>query len=112
MNELMQKIAEKLSVNVDKTPEMYEALKGQYLVYEFYGYILGFMFVCLFVCFCFLLFTFLEICMDGYWDDYGLRFLIILVIFIMLIVVFILVVKYRNAHAPDIVFLKGILGGC
>lgn len=111
MNELMQKIAEKLSVNVDKTPEVYEALKGQYLVYEVYQYILGVMCFCLIICFCCCVFSFLAACIDG-WDDYGLRFVIILVIFIVLMIAYILVIKYRNSHAPDIVFLKGILGGC
>ena len=111
MNELMQKIAEKLSVNVDKTPEVYEALKGQYLVYEVYNYIIWFICFCLVICFCCCLFSFLAACMVG-WDDYGLQFAITFLTFIILIVVYILVIKYRNAHAPDIVFLKGILGGC
>ena len=34
MNELMQKITEKLSISIDKIPEVYEGLKWQYIVWE------------------------------------------------------------------------------
>ena len=34
MNELMKKIAEKLSVSIDKIPEVYEGLKWQYVIYD------------------------------------------------------------------------------
>ena len=34
MNELMKKIAEKLSVSIDKIPEVYTGLRNQYVVWE------------------------------------------------------------------------------
>ena len=39
MNELMQKIAEKLNVSADKVPEVYRSLKWQYAFWEISGYI-------------------------------------------------------------------------
>ena len=34
MNELMKKIVEKLSVSIDKIPEVYTGLRNQYVVWE------------------------------------------------------------------------------
>ena len=34
MNEIMQKITEKLNVSADKAPEVYESLKWQYVFWE------------------------------------------------------------------------------
>lgn len=34
MDELMQKITEKLNIAVDKAPEVYEMLKWQHVIYD------------------------------------------------------------------------------
>lgn len=40
MDDLINKVVEKLSLSVDKAPEVYEALKMQFAVYDICNYIL------------------------------------------------------------------------
>lgn len=119
MNELMQKIAEKLSVSIDKIPEVYEGLKWQYVVWEMCGSISWiFATVALFATPFFIVLTFNWITTDWEWQKESDRlkykkFLKIstwVLISCISSIVFLQILKY--VFAPDIVFLKGVLGGC
>lgn len=113
MNELMQKIAEKLSVSIDKIPEVYEVLKWQYVVWEACDSI-----SCIFgivaLCVTFAL-IFIGIDIDWEWENESkrlkykkfLKILTWILISCISIIVFSQILKY--VFAPDIVFLKGVL---
>ena len=45
MDELMQKITEKLNLTIDKAPEVYEMLKWQHVVYDTVNYIHGIIYI-------------------------------------------------------------------
>lgn len=107
MNELMQKIAEKLSVSIDKIPEVYEGLKWQYVIYDVCNKLIYISVMALIIIFILTLFAIEEKC--KYSEPTNKEFIIIftpcfvIVLFIMFLYVF------RNIQAPDIIFLKGVL---
>lgn len=108
MDELMQKITEKLNLTIDKAPEVYEMLKWQYVVYDAVNQINAILYILLFVAggaeVILLLFTF---------DDVKINKRIILLSFIPFVVMILLIIIlliYRNINAPDVLFLKGVLG--
>lgn len=113
MNELMQKIAEKLSVSIDKIPEIYTGLRNQYVVWEMcdsMSWIFGIIAFCATVV---LIFNWID--KDLEWRNESDRLKYkktlkistwVLISFISSIV-FLQILKY--AFAPDIVFLKGVL---
>lgn len=113
MNELMQKIVEKLSVSIDKIPEVYTELRNQYVIWEAcdsMSWIFGIVAFC--VAFALIL---NGIDTDWEWENESKRlkykkFLKILTWILILcisIIVFSQILKY--VFAPDIVFLKGVL---
>lgn len=115
MNELMQKIAEKLSVSIDKIPEVYEGLKWQYVVWEAcdsMSCIFGIVALCATVA---LIFNWID--KDLEWQNESdrlkykkfLKISILVLISCISSIVFLQILKY--VFAPDIVFLKGVLGG-
>ncbi|MEZ7740471.1 hypothetical protein O3794_02720 [Gemella sanguinis] len=114
MNELMQKITEKLNIAIDKAPDVYEMLKHQYIIYDVCNVILWIL-VLLFI----LSFGITLILMIDYSDYYGekrtsrKRMIIGLAISTLLLLIMIVCVyTYRNVNAPDVLFLKeGLLGG-
>lgn len=113
MNELMQKIAEKLSVSIDKIPEVYTGLRNQYVIWEAcdsMSWIFGI------VAFC----TAFALILNGIdtnwkWENESkqlkykkfLKILTWILILCISIIVFSQILKY--VFAPDIVFLKGML---
>ena len=107
MNELMQKIAEKLSVSIDKIPEVYEGLKWQYVTYDVCNKLIYISIAAAIIIFILTLFVTGEKC--KYSEPTNKEFIIIftpcfvIVLFIMFLYVF------RNIQAPDIIFLKGVL---
>ena len=113
MNELMQKIAEKLSVSIDKIPEVYEVLKWQYVVWEAcdsISWIFGIAALCAtFV----LIFNWMDKDLEWRNESDRLKYKKILKISIWVLIscissiVFLQILKY--VFAPDIVFLKGVL---
>lgn len=116
MNELMKKIVEKLSVSIDKIPEVYTGLRSQYVVWEMcdsMSWIFGI--AALFATPFFIVLTFNWITTDWEWENESKRlkykkFLKILTWILILcisIIVFSQILKY--VFAPDIVFLKGVL---
>lgn len=116
MNELMQKIAEKLSVSIDKIPEVYEGLKWQYVVWEACDSISWiFAIVALFATPFFIVLAFNWITTDWEWQKESdrlkykkfLKISIWVLISCISIIVFSQILKY--VFAPDVVFLKGVL---
>lgn len=116
MNELMQKIVEKLSVSIDKIPEVYTGLRSQYVVWEVcdsISWIFGIAALCATPFF--IIVTFDWINTDWKWENESDRlkhkkFLKILTWILILCisnVVFSQIIKY--VFAPDVVFLKGVL---
>lgn len=118
MNELMQKITEKLSVSIDKIPEVYEGLKNQYVVWEMcdsISWIFGI--VALFAT-PFIIISIINWFETNWeWCDKSerlkhkklLKISIWVLISCILSILFLQILKY--VFAPDIVFLKGVLGG-
>lgn len=118
MNELMQKIAEKLSVSIDKIPEVYEGLKWQYVVWEMcdsISWIFGIVVLCTVPFSGVLILNLFETNL-GYQNESDhlkykklLKISIWVLIFCISTIAFLQILKY--IFAPDIVFLKGVLGG-
>jgi len=113
MNELMKKIVEKLSVSIDKIPEVYTGLRNQYVVWEAcdsMSWIFGIAALC--VTFALI---FIGIDIDWEWENESkqlkykkfLKTLTWILISCISIIVFSQILKY--VFAPDIVFLKGVL---
>lgn len=116
MNELMQKLTEKLSVSVDKIPEVYTGLRSQYVVWETCDFISWiFAIIAFFATPFFIVLTFNWITTDWEWQKESDRlkykkFLKIstwILISCISIIVFLQILKY--VFAPDIIFLKGVL---
>ena len=107
MDELMQKITEKLNIAIDKAPEVYEMLKWQNATYEtcstmityltMLGVLVG-------------MFTFVALMILRDSNDATLVGVIAVIIPIIVIVVLIIgLYIYRNTHAPDVLFLKTMI---
>ncbi|AXI27275.1 hypothetical protein CG018_07595 [Gemella sp. ND 6198] len=106
MDELMKKITEKLSVSVDKIPELYTTLRTQYLIYEFFGVVGTVVEIATFLTFIVFVIMLIEHVTGGY--D-GKIFKLTWKILCSLVVVFILLVFLRFFLAPDVTFIKGVL---
>lgn len=107
MNELMQKITEKLSVSIDKIPEVYEGLKWQYVIYDVCNNLI---FISSIVVIIIFIFAFLVAGDKIQYSKPTNKELIILFIPCFAIVLFIMFLYvFRNVQAPDIIFLKGVL---
>jgi hypothetical protein len=116
MNELMQKIAEKLSVSIDKIPEVYEGLKWQYVFWETcYSISWVFAIIAFFATPFFIVLMFNWITTDWEWQKESdrlkykklLKISTWILISCISIIVFLQILKY--VFAPDIIFLKGVL---
>lgn len=116
MNELMQKIVEKLSVSIDRIPEVYTGLRNQYIVWEIcdsLSWIFGI--TALFATPFFIVLTFNWINTDWEWQNESdrlkykkfLKISTLILISCISSIVFSQILKY--VFAPDIVFLKGVL---
>lgn len=111
MDELMQKIMEKLNLTIDKAPEVYEMLKWQYVVYDTVNYINGILYILLFTLAAVEMFFLMSIS-DFEFDNVNKNKRIILLSFTPFIVIILLIIilyVYRNINAPDVLFLKEVL---
>lgn len=111
MDELMQKITEKLNLTIDKAPEVYEMLKWQHVVYDTVNYINGILYILLFAS-GFITIFFLLHTTDFDFGKVKVNSRIILLSFIPFIVIILLIIilyVYRNINAPDVLFLKEVL---
>lgn len=107
MNELMKKIAEKLSVSIDKIPEVYEGLKWQYVIYDVCNKLIYISIMAVIIIFILTLFATEE---KFKYSEPTNKDLIILFTPCFAIVVFIMFLYvFRNVQAPDIIFLKEVL---
>lgn len=116
MNELMQKIAEKLSVSVDKIPEVYTGLRNQYVIWticDSISWIFGIVGLLVTPFIILLIISWFET--DWKWRDKSeqlkhkktLKILTLILIFCISTIVFLKILI--SVFAPDIVFLKGVL---
>ena len=111
MDELMQKITEKLNLTIDKAPEVYEMLKWQHVIYDTVNYINTILYILLFVL-GFITIFFLIHTTDFEFDKVKVNKRIILLSFTPFIVIILLIIilyVYRNINAPDVLFLKEVL---
>lgn len=111
MDELMQKITEKLNLTIDKAPEVYEMLKWQHVIYDTVNYINAILYLLLFVLGAAEV-SFLMLISDFEFDKVKANKRIILLSFIPFIVIILLIIilyVYRNINAPDVLFLKQVL---
>lgn len=111
MDELMQKITEKLNLTIDKAPEVYEMLKWQYVIYDTVDYINAILYILLFIAGSAEVF-FLISASDFEFDKVKANKRIILLSFIPFIVIILLIIilyVYRNINAPDVLFLEEVL---
>lgn len=107
MDELMQKIMEKLNLTIDKAPEVYEMLKWQYVVYDTVNYINGILYILLFA----------LVAAEGFIMLYIFEYkkvnkkniLLSFTPIIVIISLIIILLIYRNINAPDVLFLKEVL---
>ena len=113
MNELMQKIAEKLSVSVDKIPEVYRSLKWQYVFWEVSSY-MSWVFLAINIAILIIYIIVYKGAQNIQTEEELLVFKKVLnklkrILFVCLLIVFLLKLS-KFTFAPDIAFLKGVLG--
>lgn len=109
MDELMQKITEKLNLTIDKAPEVYEMLKWQHVIYDTVNYIHAILYILLFISGFGALF-FLMYILDFTNEKLSKRIILLSFIpFIVIILLIIILYVYRNINAPDVLFLKEVL---
>lgn len=113
MDDLIKKVVEKLSLSVDKAPEVYEHLKMQFAVYDICNYLLYVLGITSAIIFFGMLFNLLALS-DASDEEKTLFIKIgkyLLVTLVGLIIAATSVYIYRNLHTQDILFLKEIIGG-
>lgn len=113
MDELMQKITEKLNLSIDKAPEVYNMLKWQYAVYDtcnlliWITKIVGVIAIIYGLCRMIAVFSEYEV----KYSSIGRKSIEIFWLawpFVVVVVVLVYITIYRNTHAPDILLLKEI----
>lgn len=112
MDDLIKKVVEKLSLSVDKAPEVYEALKMQFVVYDICNYFLYTLAISIFFVAVGLWVSFIAMDCSYKSDErvfYKKMIKYLLITLVILIVITSCVYIYRNLHTQDIVFLKEIL---
>ena len=107
MDELMQKITEKLNLTIDKAPEVYGMLKWQYVVYDTVNYINGILYISLFTLVA--VGWFFLGCIFEYKKINKKSILLSTIPIIVIILLIIILYVYRNINAPDVLFLKEVL---
>lgn len=114
MDDLIKKVVEKLSLSVDKAPEIYESLKLQFAVYDICNYFLYTLVISIVFVVFGLWMSFMSLdCSCGSDERVFYKKMIkyLLITLVILIVITSCVYIYRNLHTQDIVFLKEILIG-
>lgn len=112
MDDLIKKVVEKLSLSVDKAPEVYEHLKMQFVVYDICNYFLYTLAILFFFAVVGLWVSFISMGCSYKSDErvfYKKMIKYLLITLVILIVITSCVYVYRNLHTQDIVFLKEIL---
>ena len=112
MDDLIKKVVEKLSLSVDKAPEVYEHLKMQFVVYDICNYFLYTLAIAIISIAFGLWMSFMSMDCSYKSDErvfYKKMIKYLLITLVILIVITSCVYIYRNLHTQDIVFLKEIL---
>ena len=107
MDELMKNIVEKLNLSIDKVPEIYEALKWQYVIYDTCNILISILSFIIGISIIFSVFSALFLSEDFTLSIKIFKFTISLLIVLGVVIVGILI--FRNINTPDIVFLKGMI---
>lgn len=107
MDELMKNVVEKLNLSLDKVPEIYEALKWQYVIYDTCNILISIL--SFIICVCIIVSVFFVLFLDENFTLYMkfLKWTISVLIVLGIVTVGILI--FRNINTPDIVFLKGMI---
>lgn len=105
MNELMQKITEQLNISIDKAPEVYLELRGQYIIWEVAASISAIFGLVIFLILIYII-THDEVKIK----KKHLRILICMGIISVIGLIASQVLIY--IFAPDLAFLKGVFGRC
>lgn len=113
MNELMQKITEKLNIAIDKAPEVYEMLKHQYIIYDVCNVIIGVLATVFTILLILLVISLFQMSdsREEEWNFYMKVNIVLGVLMLLIIAVSIGTYIYRNINAPDVLFLKEVLLG-
>lgn len=114
MDELMQKITEKLNLTIDKAPEVYQTLKWQYSVYDTCNFLIWIMVMFGVIAFVYGLSRTISLFANHYVNEFSFSRKLkevfwIISPFIVVIVILIYIYMYRNLHTPDVLFLKEVL---
>lgn len=114
MDDLINKVVEKLSLSVDKAPEVYEALKMQFAVYDICNYLLYILGITSTLIVFGMLFNIIALS-DATKDEERTLFIKIgkylLITLVSLFIAATSIYIYRNLHTQDILFLKEMIGG-
>lgn len=105
MNELMKKITEQLNISIDKAPEVYSSLRGQYIFWEVAASISAIFGLVIFLILIYII-THDEVKIKKK------RLRILICIGIISVISLIASQMLIYIFAPDIAFLKGLFGGC
>lgn len=105
MNELMKKITEQINISIDKAPEVYSSLRGQYIFWEVAASISAIFRLVIFLILIYII-THDEVKIKKKY----LRILICIGIISVISLIASQMLIY--IFAPDIAFLKGLFGGC
>lgn len=114
MDDLIKKVVEKLSLSVDKAPEIYESLKMQFVVYDICNYFLYTLVIATVIVVFGLWFCCMSLDCSGSEEKVFYKKMIkySLITLAILIVLTGCIYIFRNLYASDIVFLREmIIGG-
>lgn len=107
MDELMKNVVEKLNLSLDKVPEIYEALKWQYVIYDTCNILISIL--SFIICVCIIISVFFVLFLDEDFTLYMKNLKLTISVLIVLGIVTVGILIFRNINTPDIVFLKGMI---
>ena len=107
MDELMKNAVEKLNLSLDKVPEIYEALKWQYVIYDTCNILISILSLIIFVCI--IISVFFALFLDENFTLYMKIIKLTISVLIVLGIVTVGILIFRNINTPDIVFLEGMI---
>lgn len=114
MDDLIKKVVEKLSLSVDKAPEVYEHLKMQFVVYDICNYFLYILGAASFIVGFVMLFNAVALGNAIGRDERAVyrkisKYLALTLVGLIIAATSIYI--YRNLHTSDILFLKEMVTG-
>lgn len=113
MDDLIKKVVEKLSLSVDKAPEVYENLKAQFVVYDICNYFLYTLAATSLIVAFGLIMNYMSIDCSISSEEMEFHKKVTKYLLIILAISIVLtgcIYIFRNLYASDIVFLREIVG--